>query len=164
MADALREPHAIGAAGCETPRLDAELLLAHVLGVGRERLITDRDLTVSGPAVRAFQDAVRRVRCCASRSPTSSASAASAICSSTSTPRTDPRPESELLVEVALSLPRGSRVIDLCTGSGAVALALKDERPDLEVHGERHQRGGARARARERRALNWRSPGTRRTC
>ncbi len=51
---------AIAAAGCETPRLDAELLLADVLGVGRERLLIDRELAVEGPAVRAFQDAVRR--------------------------------------------------------------------------------------------------------
>jgi release factor glutamine methyltransferase len=46
-----------------------------------------------------------------------------------------PRPETELLVEVALSLGRGSRVADVGTGSGAVALALKEERPDLCVVG-----------------------------
>src|SRR5580693_6533727 len=51
---------AIGAAGCETPRLDAEVLLAHVLGVERGRLLIDRELTVQGEAVRAFQSAVRR--------------------------------------------------------------------------------------------------------
>ena len=51
---------AITAAGCETPRLDAEVLLANVLGVTRERLIIDPDLVVEGPAVRALQDAVRR--------------------------------------------------------------------------------------------------------
>jgi release factor glutamine methyltransferase len=44
-----------------------------------------------------------------------------------------PRPETESLVEAALALPAGSRVLDVCTGSGAVALALKDERPDLLV-------------------------------
>ena len=35
-----------------------------------------------------------------------------------------PRPETELLVEVGLTLPRGARVVDVGTGSGAVALAL----------------------------------------
>ena len=46
-----------------------------------------------------------------------------------------PRPETELLVECALAhLPRGSTAIDVGTGSGAIALSMKQERADATVH------------------------------
>src|SRR3954454_5257416 len=51
---------AIAAAGSDTPDLDAQLLLAHALGVDRAALIMDPDRPVEGVAVRAFQDLVRR--------------------------------------------------------------------------------------------------------
>jgi release factor glutamine methyltransferase len=123
---------AIAAAGAESPRLDAELMLAEALGADRAALAAEPEAPVPPGPGRAFAAMVRRR---IAREPVAyilgrrgfrhlelAVDARALI----------PRAETELLVEVALEL-RPERVVDVGTGSGAVALAVAEELPDAEV-------------------------------
>jgi release factor glutamine methyltransferase len=143
---------ALRAAGCDTPRLDAELLVAHAMGAGREALFMDPDAGLDSAASRRAMESVRRR---VAREPVAYILGMKGFRHIEL--RVDrrvlvPRPETELLVELALELPPGARVHDVGTGSGAIALALKHERPDLvmsasDASADAVEVAGANARA-----------------
>jgi release factor glutamine methyltransferase len=124
---------ALEAAGCDTPRLDAEILVADALGIGRGALLAHPERALSPSEAAAVGERLRRRK---RREPVAYVLGRRGfrwIELEVDPCVLIPRPESELLVEEGLRLPAGARVHDVGTGSGAVALALKHERPDLAV-------------------------------
>jgi release factor glutamine methyltransferase len=127
---------ALQAAGVPDPRLDAEVLLAHALQIDRARMLTDRNLMVAGAPGRRFRDDIRLRS--VSRVPVAYLTGNKAfrhIDVEVDQRVLIPRPETEHLVEAALELPESAVVHEVGTGSGAVALALAQERRDLVVSG-----------------------------
>jgi release factor glutamine methyltransferase len=146
----------LAAAGLETPRVDAEWLVAHCLGTTRSGLAArlDDEVPTGAEGAGVF--------------PPGAAGSAGDVSSTALEPllarrerreplayvlgewgfrrltlKTDaralvPRPETETLVERVLALACGierPRILDVGVGSGTIALALKDERPDARVVG-----------------------------
>ncbi len=122
--------------GVDSPRLTAEVLLAHVLGVDRVRLYVDFDRPLTKAELAAFRALISRR---SAGEPTQYLTGRREFYNRSF--QVDrrvliPRPETELLVdEVLRSLPRDQplQLLDLCTGSGCIAITLAAERPLASV-------------------------------
>lgn len=131
----LTATHALEAAGVPNARVDAELLAAHLLGVSRTKLgltpLVDPEWSAG-----YHQLVGRRAQRIPLQHLTGTASLGVADLS-VGPGVFIPRPETEALLEWALTAIAGYRqpvVVDLCTGSGAIALAIAIARPDAVVH------------------------------
>jgi release factor glutamine methyltransferase len=121
-------------AGVDAPRLTAEVLLAHALSCDRVRLYMDFDKPLGEPELARFRELVKRR---AGGEPTAYLTGVKEFFGRPF--RVDarvlvPRPETELLVELALPLlPAQGAALDLCTGSGCIGVSLALERPEARV-------------------------------
>jgi len=121
--------------GIESPRLDAELLLASALQCDRVRLYIDLDKPLTADELGRFRPLVKRR---GEREPVAYILGVKEFYGRPFSVEPGvfiPRPETEILVQLVLeSLPAGSvRVLDLCAGSGAVGVTLAAEREEAQV-------------------------------
>ncbi len=120
--------------GVDAPRLTAEILLAHALSCDRIRLYLDFDKPLGAPELSAFRELVRRR---AAGEPTAWLTGRREFMGHAFRVGPQvlvPRPETELLVEAAIArLPPGGALLDLCTGSGCIAISVALARPDARV-------------------------------
>ena len=133
IADAIRAAAERLCATSDTARLDAELLMAHVLGVSRSQLLLLRMRDDAAPHAAGFDRLVERR---AAHEPVAHLLGVQEFfgLEFAVTPDTlIPRGDSETIVQAALDCaPHDARVLDMGTGSGALLLAFLYERPDAK--------------------------------
>ncbi len=126
------------ARGLDKPLLDAQVLLAHALGASRTQLIIDAKKPLAPEELARFRDMVKRRR---AHEPVAYVLGAREFYGRSF--RVDkrvlvPRPDTETLVDGALARTEACsmsmRALDLCTGSGCVAITLAKQRPTARVH------------------------------
>jgi release factor glutamine methyltransferase len=129
----------LGRAGVDTSYLDAEVLLGHVLAMTREELLSSANIALTSAQIRRFEEALRRRL---EREPVAYITRNREFWSQDFYVTPDvliPRPDTERLVEIALALAaafhatRPLRILDVGTGSGAVAVSLAKELPSAEL-------------------------------
>ena len=125
-----------GSHGADTPRLDAEVLLSHLLGQKRIFLYVHFDQPLTAEELARYREMVKR---------RAAGEPVAYICGEKEfmgltfkvTPAVlVPRPDTETLVEAAIERLKGkegARIADVCTGSGAIALALAHYLPESSV-------------------------------
>jgi release factor glutamine methyltransferase len=122
-------------AGIDSHSLDSSLLLAHVLNISRSSLISKDNETLTDTVFTHFQSLIERRK--------------NGECTAYILGKKEfmgleflvnqsvlvPRPDTEILAQTAIEqITQNGRVLDLCTGSGAVAIAIKNKMSDIEVH------------------------------
>lgn len=116
--------------------IDAEILLAHCLGITREKLLTHTELPVPAPALRRFRSLLARR---AKHEPIAYLTGHKEFFGlqfDVNKHTLIPRPETELLVEEALSIIKADSsklIVDIGTGSGAIAIAIAKNCPEATV-------------------------------